>query len=126
MGGQEASGAMEKKVKRREGAPGGGLSSLSSSFRLSPGCPERWLKQFRFGPEMMCGVCAGLGARMSDVGLGSHLNSLSVKLSLIVLGYFLLGKVGEGRPISNELGHALRVAIEVVQSMNGKASKIRG
>lgn len=69
-------------------------------------------------------MCTGLAARMSDVRLGSYHNSLGVKLSLTVLGYFLLGKAGERRLVSNELGHASGVAIEEVPSMNGKASKI--
>ena len=73
-------------------------------------------------------MCTGVGARKSDVGSGSYHCSLSVKLSLTVLGSFLLGKAGEERLISNELGRASGVAIGVVPWVNAirKASKIRG
>lgn len=129
MGGQEVSGAMGKKknVKRREGAPGGGLSSLSSNFQLSPGCPERWLKQFRFSPEMTHGMCIGLGVRISDVDLGSYHKSLSAKFSPSVLGCFLLKEAREGRFVSNECGYTSGVAIGILSWMSAisKVSKIR-
>lgn len=128
MGGQEVSGAVGgKNAKRREGAPGGGLSSLSSNFRLSPGCLERWLQQFRFSPEMTHGMCIGLGVRISDVDLGSYHNSLSVKFSLSALGCFLLEEAGEGRFISNECGYTSGVAIGILPWMSAisKVSKIR-
>lgn len=51
---------------------------------------------------------------MSDVGLGSFHNSLSVNHPLSVLGCFLLENAGEGKLISKELGHASGVAIGVV------------
>lgn len=55
-------------------------------------------------------MCTGLGVRMSDVGLGSFHNSLSVNLPLSVLGWRRENK-GEGRLLSNELGRTSGVTI---------------
>lgn len=64
---------------------------------------------------------------MSDVGLGSFHNSLSMNLPLSVLGCFFLEYAGEGKLISNELGYASGVAVGVVPWMSviTKTAKIR-
>lgn len=96
----------EKEHLQGEGTFAGGLSSLNSSYWLSPRHPEKWLKQFGFYPEMVHDMCTGLEARVSDVGLGSFHWSLSVSLPLSVLGCSLLEKAEEGRLISSELKQA--------------------